>query len=157
MDLRPMATAVVNKDMGGGFERGSHYAEKGCTLEFGNIHNIHKVRDAWTAMFPKDGADVPQWWRDVGNSYWYEYIGTIMKVTMRCNRFLCNEGNVAIHCSDGWDRTAQVAALVSLCLDPYHRTLRGFAVLVEKEFVHFGHRFKLRCAQGQRATSEASP
>jgi hypothetical protein len=52
--------------------------------------------------------------------------------------------NVLIHCSDGWDRTAQVSALAQLLLDPWFRTLRGFCVLVEKEFLHCGHQFASR-------------
>lgn len=36
--------------------------------------------------------------------------------------------SVLVHCSDGWDRTAQVCSLGSLLLDPYYRTLRGFLV-----------------------------
>ena len=43
MDLRPWQTAVANQLMGGGYERSSHYGERGCQLEFGSIHNIHKV------------------------------------------------------------------------------------------------------------------
>lgn len=34
--------------------------------------------------------------------------------------------------SDGWDRTAQLSSLALLLMDPYHRTLRGFATLIEK-------------------------
>ena len=30
---------------------------------------------------------------------------------------------VLVHCSDGWDRTAQVVALAELLLDSYYRTV----------------------------------
>eukprot|EP00415_Alexandrium_ostenfeldii_P001508 UN1508 len=65
--------------------------------------------------------------------------------------------NAMIHCSDGWDRTAQVSSLVMLCLDPHYRTLRGFLLLIQKEFCSFGHRFRTRLANGEKPTSEYSP
>ena len=46
--------------------------------------------------------------------------------------------SVVIHCSDGWDRTAQLSALTELLLDPYYRTVDGFAILVEKHWCSFG-------------------
>ncbi|VDO88226.1 unnamed protein product [Schistosoma mattheei] len=40
-----------------------------------------------------------------------------------------DEGNsVLVHCSDGWDRTAQVCALAQIILDPYYRTFLGLQV-----------------------------
>lgn len=49
-----------------------------------------------------------------------------------------------VHCSDGWDRTSQLVGLVVLLNDPAARTMRGFAQLVEAQFVAFGHQFAVR-------------
>ena len=38
--------------------------------------------------------------------------------------------NILVHCTDGWDRTAQLCSLAQLCLDPHLRTIEGFKTLV---------------------------
>ena len=44
--------------------------------------------------------------------------------------YLLTEKNVLVHYGDGWDRTSQLSALALLMIDPYFRTMEGFAVLV---------------------------
>jgi hypothetical protein len=34
---------------------------------------------------------------------------------------------VLLHCSDGWDRTSQLASIAQILLDPYYRTFKGYA------------------------------
>ncbi|KAJ6664939.1 hypothetical protein lerEdw1_005911 [Lerista edwardsae] len=63
--------------------------------------------------------------------------------------------SVVVHCSDGWDRTVQLTSLAMLMLDGYYRTIQGFEVLVEKEWLSFGHRFQLRLGHGDKNHADA--
>lgn len=56
--------------------------------------------------------------------------------------------SVVVHCSDGWDRTAQLTSLAMLMLDSHYRTIKGFEVLIEKEWMSFGHRFAMVISKG---------
>lgn len=53
-----------------------------------------------------------------------------------------------MHCSDGWDRTSQLMGLVEIIMDPYFRTMEGFFVLIEKDWIAFGHQFAMRSGHG---------
>ena len=55
----------------------------------------------------------------------------------------------------GWDRTSQITALACLILDPFYRTLPGFCVLVQREWILAGHKFEDRT--GYLAQNETSP
>ena len=57
----------------------------------------------------------------------------------------------------GFDRVAQVAALAQLIIDPFYRTLHGFSLLIEKEFISFGHPFARRLGFEREKITESSP
>lgn len=82
-------------------------------------------------------------------SNWLRHLTCLLQGTAAITRNVhIASSHVMIHCSDGWDRTSQLSALSQVCLDPFFRTKRGFALLVEKEWLSFGHRFADRCGHG---------
>lgn len=156
LDLRPRKVAYVNRVVGGGIEDGDLFRVKYC-----GIDNIHHVRDAYLAMANAvqntHTAGGGSWFYDVGNSKWYGLLATVLDTVMLVVDELTSHRSVLVHCSDGWDRTAQNTSLVMLILDPFYRTFTGFFTLIQKEFCSFGHRFRTRFANGEKATTEYSP
>ena len=76
---------------------------------------------------------------------WLDTVASVLVGAQRVANALRKGMPCLVHCSDGWDRTSQISALAPLLLDPFYRTRRGFAVLIEKEWLRFGHKFKTRC------------
>ena len=50
-------------------------------------------------------------------------------------------------CRDSWDRTSQLCALAQLMLDPFFRTIPGFEILIEKDWLSFGTRARERACE----------
>lgn len=73
---------------------------------------------------------------------WLSHLTNILEGVLIVVRTIhLSNSHVLVHCSDGWDRTSQLSALPQICLDPYFRTARGLAVLIEKDWISYGHRF----------------
>lgn len=92
------------------------------------------------------------------SSGWLKHIKTVLDTSVFIAKAVVEEQvSVVVHCSDGWDRTAQTCSLASIMLDPYYRTIHGFQVLIEKEWLAFGHKFTDRCGFLQSDGKETSP
>lgn len=75
-------------------------------------------------------------------SKWPNHLASIIRGAVSVADSLMHGNPVLVHCSDGWDRTAQLTALAQLLLDPYYRTVEGFLALLYKEWCCFGHKFE---------------
>ena len=51
--------------------------------------------------------------------------------------------------------TAQICALAQMLIDPYFRTIDGFRVLIEKDWLAAGHQFQKRIGHGLSPDDEA--
>ncbi|KAJ8795482.1 hypothetical protein J1605_018263 [Eschrichtius robustus] len=117
-DARPNVNAVANKATGGGYESDDAYHS--AELFFLDIHNIHVMRESLKKV--KD-------------------ILVLTGAIQVADRVSSGKSSVVVHCSDGWDRTAQLTSLAMLMLDSYYRSIEGFEILVQKEWISFGHKF----------------
>ena len=73
-----------------------------------------------------------KWLSLVEASGWIDHLSRVLAAAHEvASRVGESRQTVVVHCSDGWDRTAQLSALASILLDPFHRTRVGFAILVQ--------------------------
>ena len=145
-DCRPKLNAMANRLNGGGYENMDHYDN--VDLTFCEIDNIHKARSALNNLYSLCLSDKinenNKFWASVDSTGWFTFVYLLLKNAEEISQLIQANNSVLIHCSDGWDRTSQLSALTQILLDPFYRTINGFAVLVEKDWLSFGHQFALR-------------
>ncbi|KAG5951579.1 hypothetical protein E4U53_002755 [Claviceps sorghi] len=147
VDARPTINAMVNQVQGMGSENMDKY--KFATKSFLSIENIHVMRNSLNkvveALKDADISPLPPNRELLHQSGWLRHIHDVLDGSaIIARRIGINHSHVLIHCSDGWDRTSQLSALAQIMLDPYFRTIDGFIVLIEKDWLSFGHMFRLR-------------
>ncbi|KAL6048280.1 protein-tyrosine phosphatase [Balamuthia mandrillaris] len=148
LDARPKVNAMANTATGAGWENGKFY--KNCEFTFLGIGNIHVMRDSLKKLREAcQDPDDARWHSNLEASGWMENLKLILSsANLMVEIVEKQRASILCHCSDGWDRTAQLTSLAMLMLDPYFRTLEGFIILLEKEWFSFGHNFNKRTGHG---------
>uniref|UniRef100_A0A8C6GPX2 Myotubularin n=1 Tax=Mus spicilegus TaxID=10103 RepID=A0A8C6GPX2_MUSSI len=141
-DARPSVNAVANKATGGGYESDDAY--QNSELSFLDIHNIHVMRESLKKV--KDivypNIEESHWLSSLESTHWLEHIKLVLTGAIQvADQVSSGKSSVLVHCSDGWDRTAQLTSLAMLMSDSFYRTIEGFEILVQKEWISFGHKF----------------
>ena len=154
MDARPRTNAIANRTRGGGLESDNHYD---ADIQFLDIASIHVMRESLRKLTElcTGSCEDARFFEELEQSNWLNHIRQILSGAVRIvDKIEYQKASVVVHCSDGWDRTAQLTSLSMLMLDPYYRTLKGFEVLIEKEWLSFGHKFAQRCGHGEDKASD---
>jgi hypothetical protein len=131
IDCRSKMSALANKAKSGGFESSSYYER--CTIDFIGIGNIHVMRSSLNEL---NQINNPNPSNDTIYLSWFHHISGILQGALDMAESLeLEKTSVLVHCSDGWDRTAQLSSIAQLLLDKFYRTIVGFEILIEKEWV----------------------
>ncbi|KAG8004224.1 Myotubularin-related protein 7 [Nibea albiflora] len=159
VDTRPKLNAIANRAAGKGYENEDNYSN--IKFQFIGIENIHVMRNSQQKMLEVCELRSPSmsnFLEGLESSGWLKHIKAVLDAGIFIAKAVAEEGvSVLVHCSDGWDRTAQVCSVACVLLDPYYRTLRGLMVLIEKDWVSFGHKFTHRCNHQVGDPKEVSP
>ncbi|XP_060106237.1 myotubularin-related protein 3 isoform X10 [Heteronotia binoei] len=152
LDARSYAAAVANRAKGGGCECPEYYPN--CEVVFMGMANIHSIRKSFQSLrlLCTQMPDPGNWLSALESTKWLQHLSVLLKSALLVVHAVDRDQRpVLVHCSDGWDRTPQIVALAKLLLDPYYRTIEGFQVLVETEWLDFGHKFADRCGHGENS------
>mmetsp|Transcript_33884 Transcript_33884/g.82153 ORF Transcript_33884/g.82153 Transcript_33884/m.82153 type:complete len:1647 (-) Transcript_33884:1494-6434(-) len=161
-DARPTENAFANKAKGGGYEDPRFYTRRGdakCEIHFCDIHNIHRMRSSLAQVTIACESQLvrrsDEYWDLILKSKWVAHVRNMVMQSYRLAQTMLDGETVLVHCSDGWDRTAQMCCLAQVCLDRYFRTIEGLSVLIEKDWCSFGHQFHKRIGHGSSKFSDS--
>eukprot|EP01062_Namystynia_karyoxenos_P012973 TRINITY_DN1466_c0_g1_i1.p1 TRINITY_DN1466_c0_g1~~TRINITY_DN1466_c0_g1_i1.p1 ORF type:complete len:885 (+),score=214.84 TRINITY_DN1466_c0_g1_i1:72-2726(+) len=109
------------------------------------LHRVPSGDDVVQRPLKTDGQVADPYFVQLDRTKWIEYMRLVLIASLDVVTIVRDyQSSVLVHCSDGWDRTSQVTSLAALLLDPYYRTLDGFATLVDNHWLAMGHRFRTR-------------
>ncbi|CAF3849883.1 unnamed protein product [Rotaria sp. Silwood1] len=131
-----------------------------CDIQFMNLPDIHAINRSAQMLRRANAVQCDNWLSQVTSTRWLQNLSALITAAS-CVVANVNKDNrpVLVHCSNGRDHTPQIITLAEIMLDSYYRTINGFQILVEREWIQFGHEFGDRCGHGVDANdpNERSP
>ncbi|GBC09676.1 hypothetical protein RclHR1_09030008 [Rhizophagus clarus] len=149
LDARSYSAALGNGFVNGGYEKCENYPPN-TSLHFLGLSNIHAISSSHASLLNAIAtySSSPKWFSVLESTGWLGHVADLLKAAGGkhgvIGRIVEEDASVLVHCTDGWDRTTQLVSLAQIMLDPFYRTIKGFQVLIEKEWIAFGHPFRAR-------------
>ena len=123
-----------------------HKAKRKRNRSFSLFIDLFKTLSSLFSSFP---LVCSSWLSQLESTRWLHNLSALISVASFVVGAVDKQAQpVLVHCSGGWDRTPQITALAEVMLDPYYRTIDGFQVLVQREWIAYGHKFADRCGHG---------
>lgn len=132
-------------------------SSKGTKMESSNrvvvvnveIHDVTQVKTSFSKLVkvccPSSSNIEKSFFGLFEESKWLSQISSLLQVACSIVNLMDIQGSSClVSFGDGSEVTSQVISLVQLLSDPYYRTIDGFKVLIEKDWLAFGYRFSHR-------------
>ncbi|CAF1520517.1 unnamed protein product, partial [Rotaria sordida] len=126
-----------------------YYADS--DVEFMNLPHIHATRRSARMLRAIDAAQCKNplfsgWYPQLASTQWLQHLSALIKAASYVVANVDKHNRpVLVHCSNGGDHTPQIITLAEIMLDSHYRTINSFQILVEREWIQFGHKFCDRC------------
>lgn len=143
-DLREARVSKNATSKGGGYETEANYP----LWKRINIHleGYEQLHNSFSKLAEACLSESNQFYSKLESSNWFYNIRQALFVSCTIADELHNKnGCVLIHGWDGSDNTLIVTSLVQILLDPECRKLKGFELLIEREWLQAGHPYSKRC------------
>ncbi|KAJ6242848.1 myotubularin-related [Anaeramoeba flamelloides] len=155
---RPKKTSYTTIYKGFVYESSEHYPH--CKLIFFEIEDLAELRKSLSKLRELCFKTVTKstnlkWWTSLEDTGWYKQIQTVLESSRFIADIVANNGiSTFIQEMECFDRTCQLVSLAQLMIDPFYRTIKGFSILIEKEWCSFGYPFSQRESYFGDNTSE---
>ena len=131
---------------GGGYETESNYPLwKRLNV---SLDRYDLLQSSFSKLVDACLSDSTQFTSKLDSTNWLQNARQALNIACSIADELCNKnGCVLVHGWNGTDNTLLITSLVHILLNWQYRTLKGFACLIEKEWLRAGHPFAKRCSK----------
>ena len=152
-ELRTYKDAEVSKYFNGGVESIDN-------IIFCGIPNDNQVEISLlelNKLYLSENYKTNKYFSSLEQTSWFLYISHIIKYCNKALDLMLNSNQtILLHCGDGKNRTNLISSLIQILLDPYYRTIEGFIVLFEKEWLSFSNNFQIYKQKEQSKQNNSS-
>lgn len=146
-----------NMFLAGGYEKEQFY--KGLDYKICELPNLEEINLSIDKAnkIGKKNLRTQKSMSLIEESRWLEYQHMFLEKAYELSECLKQGSSLLIHGKEGWDKSCILSSLVQIIIDPYYRTIEGFIVLVEKEWISLGHQFVKRLGLEEKKQNESCP
>ena len=125
------------------------------------LESATAIRDAYKRLAKacSSGPNEERFWQAVDQSRWFDILHSFLFHASEIAYSVSRGCSILVTGATAIDRVCLLTSLAQVLIEPYYRTIKGLAVLIEKDWLSFGHPFGLRCGyiHSEGSAQETSP